>query len=373
MSLTLGTAALLAGGSVLGSTIGGLFGSSSQNSQNSFNALEAEKQRTWEAEQAEIARLYNAEQAQLDRNWNSIAERAKRAASAGLNPLSVAENAGAISSAAAASPMPAGAAATAAPASLGDGVLNLQSLAGVINTLSQAAKTSKETGRYDEQIDALLDKYKSEVALNVAQKDIQETQGAILKAFGRTKEAVSILKDYNEALSAAAAGEASKADAELKKVQKALTYTQNESAKLELAALPKKIQSTLELLQEQSETERSKQEANKAAASESRAGAEQKHEVAESERQFRSARKVLLENQGKNAESQNAIMQKQIRILKNTLTESEIRAEIAKVEKRDKESYSALLRLFFGKPSASDFKTGFKFFTSPDTDWSVGD
>ena len=84
VGLSLGAAALLGGSSLLGSTLGGIFGSSSQSKANKLNY------KIWQ-EQKE----FNRQEAQKQRDWQELMQqlygtssaKASNLRSAGLNPL----------------------------------------------------------------------------------------------------------------------------------------------------------------------------------------------------------------------------------------------------------------------------------------------
>lgn len=218
-----------------------------EDSSRAWQIEQAEAQRNWASAEAEKSRQFNAAEAQKAREWNSIGQQIDRAREAGVNPSAAIGASGMNTPTAATSSVPTGS--SALEAGVPSGILNLEQLSRALLASHQAAKVEKETGRYDEQIDALVGKLRSDAALASVQKDGQDFINQVNRIFGKSEKAVQILETYNRALQAAAAGRASDAEAEVKKMEKELLNTKNEKEKVELAQWPSHVRATIKVLE----------------------------------------------------------------------------------------------------------------------------
>lgn len=219
----------------------------------------------------EKAQAFAMREAEKARKWNSIGEQLKRAAESGINPLSL------VGSGLGSSQAMAGSSSSSvglpSVSSAPNGIVDLANLSQVLLNSAQGGKALKETSRYDDQIDALLQNYASDVSLKKAQTDAQVLANDIVRIFGKKRASYECLNLYNSALKAASEGRKADADALLSKATAELRDTESQAAKLELPFITKRMQASIALINAQEKNEESQQEANKAAASESRAGA----------------------------------------------------------------------------------------------------
>lgn len=86
MAVTVGTAAMLAGGSVLGSLLGGLFGSSSSSKANETNLQAARETNQMNRELFNQSLAWQEDMWNKNNQYNSPAETIKRLQAAGINP-----------------------------------------------------------------------------------------------------------------------------------------------------------------------------------------------------------------------------------------------------------------------------------------------
>lgn len=318
--------ALRSAGSGLLSALGAY---SQEQSSRSWQEQQAQAQRNWASLEADKNRQFNREEAQKEREWNSIVNRVKRAGEAGLNPLSAVEQSGAMDSAVASnSSVPAGASSLEAGAP--NGVVNLQSLAQVLHLKAQAAKIERETGRYDEQVDAQIKSLASQAALNNAQEQFTNMQNMLNRLYGKHERVVGILKAYNEAMAASAAGDKDKAQAKLAEAQKKLTETEDETKNMQLPLIKQRMEEDIKLVQKQQETEEAKQEELGASAQEHRAGAALKLEQKESQMYETSIKKIESEkNEATKAQQIDSLLaqlSKETAVAQNEQLRSDIQA-----------------------------------------------
>lgn len=316
--------ALRSAGSGLLSAIGAY---SQEQSSRSWQEQQAQAQRNWASFEADKNRQFNREEAQKEREWNSVVNRVKRAGEAGLNPLSAVEQSGAMDSAVASnSAVPAGASSLEAGAP--NGVVNLQSLAQVLHLKAQAAKIERETGRYDEQVDAQIKSLASQAALNDAQEQFTKMQNMLNRLYGKHERVVGILKAYNEAMAASAAGDKDKAQAKLAEAQKKLTETEDETKNMQLPLIKQRMEEDVKLVQQKQETERAKQEELGASAQEHRAGAALKLEERETQNYETKIKQIQLEKDVETKKSQVLALIAQAEKDEALSKNSKIRAEI---------------------------------------------
>lgn len=270
----------------LGSTLlGGAFNVMNNNSmmndkislmqlQQQYARQNAQDQRNWASQEAATQRAYNSREAQLAREWNSLPEQMQRARQAGVNPLAALSGANGQGAIAANSSVPQGAAAVApGDFQVPNGMVNLQALGSFIQSISNAAKSAKETSRYDEVTDASLDQVRSLVAKMSSETFANDLQNALTMAFGASGKVAEINKLHADAFKAASEGNKAKADELLSKASEEFTKTKNEQAKLLWPTIEQKAKEEVNLIVEQQKTEGTRQEANRASAEESRTGA----------------------------------------------------------------------------------------------------
>lgn len=249
--------------------------------QHGLNEQSAEAQRNWSSHEADVMRTFNMQEAEKNRQWNSIGEQAKRASAAGLNPLTVAQNAGqspSIQASQGSTPAGASAAPGTFPSVVPNAILNLQALQSALKMSGESRKLAHETNRYDEQMDALIDKLKTESGLNAVQTDAVEIANTIQRAFGKRKAAADCMNLEYQAYAAAARGDLDEAKILTENMLQKLYKSQNEEIRLRLPFVKQQMESGIELLDQQAKTEKSKQAENYAAAKEHSASAKE-HEA----------------------------------------------------------------------------------------------
>lgn len=258
--------------------------------QHSLNEESAARQRDW-----------SAQEAQKTRDWNDVGAAVQRAANAGLNPLTAVDAGGnSVTS------VPSGSAA--APASppnvIPNSLVNLSTLQQALQAKATSAKLEKETGRYDEQVDAQIDQILSDARLKDAQKDAQDLANDITRIFGKDKASLECLNLYNQALLFAAQGDETRASEFLKRAQGRLAITQNQMAKAELPFVAQKMRATINALRSEAKKnyEEARTEENKRELLHSQAlteGEKQKNLAALTEHEYQKKVGTILDNEAK--------------------------------------------------------------------------
>lgn len=275
----------------------------------------AQNQRYWSAEQAGIARDFAAQQAQLERdfnsfqaaqarNWNGLDQQVLRAQGVGINPGAIIGNSGTSAAVASQSGSPsvvppsgAAGAAGVAPGSIPNGLLNLQALESVLKMRNESTKIQKETGRYDEVTDATLRKIESEIAVNAAQKGAIEIANAIQRVYGKRRAAAECLELEYRAYKSAADGDLAEAKQLTETMMARLYQAQDKEIRLKLPFIEAMMKQDLELVAQQTKTEKAKQADAYASAQEHKSGSELKSAEAETENVLREHKVTLTKRQ----------------------------------------------------------------------------
>lgn len=339
---------------IISPIIGALGGATQESEQrqyqNDYAWTQMHNQFLLNSELMDKANGFASSEAQIAREWNSLPAQMARAGDAGINPLAILGSTGAGGSTAQASPVSASVGLP-SMSHMPNGMLDLAALSQVLMNTSQGIKNTKETARYDEQIDALLDNYAADIALKKAQKDAQDIANDITRTYGKTEAAYRCLKLFSESLTIAQQGKLAAAQAKVSDATEALRKSEKETVDMERPLIKQRMEKEVELVGRQAETEKTKQEENRASAQEHRAAAENLSAKTKTENEVRasvvgiSKAEHALKNYEVRYKSQyNKIaLDKLASELRQQLDEETLTA----IQKYDAENYSALHRLLF--------------------------
>lgn len=229
--------------------------------QNDFSWTQMHNQFMLNSELMDKANAFASNEAQIAREWNSLPNQMARAGDAGINPLAILGSTGAGGSTAQASPVSASVGLP-SMSHMPNGIVDLAALSQVLMNRTQASKTGKETARYDEQVDALVSNIAADISLKKAQKDAQDIANDITRTYGKTEASFRCLKFFNEALKLAEDGKLAKAQRKVADATEALRKSEKETVDMERPLIKQRMEKEIELVGEQSKTEKSKQAVN---------------------------------------------------------------------------------------------------------------
>lgn len=364
MSL-LGIAAIIGAGSALGSAVYNMFNNENENLYNdskSYNSEEAQKNREWQ--EREWNRRFK-----IESEYNSPSAQVARLADAGLNAQSFFSSSGGSGQLFGLSSSPSGSQASVNSAPyLGRTQANiaelLQSAGNFANSIESAQNTHQLTP---------LEKRSKELANNIAQCElaVKEQDAIFAKHHGLEVRWQQFQTDLARQKLFIAQGKESDTKSVLNSYEQLLTDAKTKMTLQEYTQLVKiaplyilKENEQIELLKQQQRTEVSKQSYNYA-------GANLSKQQAESESVLRPFKKALLSAQGATEKQRMSNLMEQVNQIKANTDKQRIENALNEVRLRDDRAYSALHRLFFGKPERGDIKQALKFFLSADSDFEL--
>lgn len=171
------------------------------------------------------------------------------------------------------------------------------SLAGAANQYAQAGKTSKESKRVNDQIDAEIKSLLATAKNQDAQSAYNKTKDLIEGEWLPKRYEAEVSSLFSECYLSYLKGETEKADAQFKKFEAKLSELQGKRYEAETPIILQQARETVKLIQEKQETERTQQQSNRASARASDAEAFLKKALGKTENILRwDKKKEILEN-----------------------------------------------------------------------------
>lgn len=225
----------------------------------------------------------------MENYYNSPVQQMERLRKAGLNPAVMMEGAGGSATGNADGSTPSAASAGITPQlpslttphveplpTMATGFLSaLQQLSQIKLTNAQAKKSGAEINRIETLLDQEFANLQADTDLKKSQQHYNETLNEIQRVFGKSKAFADIRESYSRYTLNMLKGDTEKAQKALLEIEKEFKDTQNKQLIEQAPFLLANIQKTGQLIDEQKNTEKSKQSANYASAEQSKAAAEE--------------------------------------------------------------------------------------------------